>query len=211
MRAPTLALLAGAVFLAACDTATKPSNDNFRNAINEYLAKHGETCTVIDRQFPIDLPRPEQNLQYGIGPKLAALEKAGLVHATDTTAAVHGLVGPLQGPSPAQPVKRYELTNLGKGYFQQVAGGVFGQTTRFCYGHKNVDAIVKWTRPVAMGALTQSEVTYTYKIADAAAWAQRPEIQQAFSDIRATIEGASKMTDVAGLQLTNKGWEVPGQ
>ncbi len=62
-----------------------------------------------------------------------------------------------------------------------------------------------------MGTFSQTEVTYTYKIVDAAPWAQRPEVQQAFPDIRTTVDGTSKTTEVAGLQLTSNGWEVPGQ
>ena len=146
----------------------------------------------------------------GSEPKLAALEQAGLVHATDTTAVVHGMLDPLRGSTPPQPVKRYELTTDGKKYFQQIPG-TLGQTSGFCYGQKSVDSIVKWTEPVTVGTSSQTEVTYTYRIVDPAGWAERPEVQQAFSDIRTTVNGASKTTEVAGLQLTSKGWEVPGQ
>lgn len=165
---------------------------------------------MIGRQFPIDVSQIEQREQYGIGPKLAALEQAGLVRATETTAVVHGMLDPLRGSTPPQPVKRYELTADGKKYFRQIPGAL-GQTSGFCYGQKNVDAIVKWTEPAAVGTSSQTEVTYTYRIVNSADWAQRPDVQQAFTDIRATINGASKTTEVAGLQLTNKGWEVPGQ
>ncbi len=212
MRTPALALLlTGVILLAACNSTTKPSDSNFKKAIDEYLTKHGETCTVFGRQFPVDLPRSEQNEQYGTAPKLAALERAGLVRASDAIAVVHGMFDPLQGSGPAQPVKRYELTESGGKYFHQIPGGPFGQTSGFCYGHKSVDSIVKWTEPARMGTFSQTEVTYTYKIVDAAPWAQRPEVQQAFPDIRTTVDGASKTIEVAGLQLTNKGWEVPGQ
>lgn len=211
MRTPVLTLLAGVVFLAACDSATKPNDGNFRKAIDEYLTKRGEACTVIGQQFPIDLPRSEQNERYGIGPKLAALERAGLVRATDTVAVVHGLLDPLRGSGPAQPVKRYELTESGRKYFQQFPGGAFGQTTGFCYGQKSVDSIVKWTEPMSAGTFSQTEVTYTYKIADLAAWAGRSDVQQVFPDVGTTVSNASKTNQVAGLQLTNQGWEVPGQ
>ena len=195
--------------LTACSSARKPSNENFARAINIYLAKHGEVCMSINRQFPVDLPRSEQNEQYGIGPKLAALEQAGLLHATDTTAVVHGMLDPLRGSGPAQPVKRYELTETAKKYFQQMPSGPFGQSSGFCYGHKSVDAIVKWTELSQAGSSSQTEVTYTYKIADAATWAQRPDVRQAFPDIRATLDGISKKNEVAGLQLTSEGWEIP--
>lgn len=202
-----LATLLDLLLLVACNSAKAPNDTNFTKAINEYLTMHGEVCTVIGRQFPIDLPRSEQSEQYGIGPELVALEQAGLVHSNDTTAVPHGMLDPLRGSGPARSVKRYTLTESGKKYFHQIPGA-FRQTSGFCYGQKSVDAIVKWTNA---GTSSQTEVTYTYKIANLAAWAEHPEVQQAFSDIRTTINGASKTTEVAGVQLTNKGWEVPGQ
>ncbi len=209
-RSVCLFSIAGLLVLAACNNAKSPNDTNFTKAINEYLTKHGAACTAIGRQFPIDIPRSEQSEQYGIAPKLAALEQAGLVRATETTAAVHGMLDPLRGSTPPQPVKRYELTADGRKYFQQIPG-TLGQTSGFCYGQKSVDSIVKWTEPVTTGAYSQAEVAYTYKIVDLASWAERPEVQQAFSDIRTTVNGASKTTEVAGLQLTSRGWEVPGQ
>jgi hypothetical protein len=107
-------------------------------------------------------------------------------------------------------VKRYELTTDGRKYFQQIPG-TLGQASGFCYGQKSVDSIVKWTEPATAGTSSQTEVTYTYRIVDSASWAQRSDVQQAFADIRTTVNGASKTTEVAGLQLTSKGWEVPGQ
>jgi hypothetical protein len=210
MRRFYLVFMASLVSLTACNSARKLSDITFAKAINEYLAKHGEACTVIGRQFPINVPRSEQGEQYGIGPKLAALEQADLVHSSDTTAVVHGMLDSLRGSTPPQPVKRYELTAAGRKYFQQIPG-TLGQTVRFCYGQKSVDSIVKWTAPATVGTSSQTEITYTYRIGNRAAWAERPEVQQAFSDIRMTLNGASKTTEVAGLQLTSRGWEVTGQ
>jgi hypothetical protein len=135
---------------------------------------------------------------------------AGLMQATETTAVVHGMLDPLRGSTPAQPVKRYELSTEGRNYFWYIPG-TLGQTSGFCYGQKSVDSIVKWTDPATVGSSSQTEVTYTYRIVNLAGWAGRPDVQQAFSDIRTTINGASKTTEVVGLQLTSKGWEIPGQ
>jgi hypothetical protein len=210
MRSLYLVPIAGLLFLAACSDVKKPSDASFAKAINDYLRKHGAACTVIGRQFPIDVPRSEQSEQYGIGPKLAVLEQAGLVHSSDTTAVIHGMLDPLRGSTPPQPVKQYELTVDGKKYFQQIPG-TLGQASGFCYGQKSVDSIVKWTEPATVGTSSQTEVTYTYRIIDSASWAQRSDVQQAFADIRTTVNGASKTTEVAGLELTSRGWEVPGQ
>jgi hypothetical protein len=51
----SLILLVGVVFLTACDSARKPSDGNFRKAINQFLEKHGKACTWIGRPCPIDV------------------------------------------------------------------------------------------------------------------------------------------------------------
>lgn len=208
MRRGSFIWSAGLLVLIACNSTKRPSNANFTNAINQYLAKHGQACTSIGRQFPIDIPASKPTDQYGLGPQMAALQQAGLVSETDTTAVVHGMLDPLRGSTPPQRVKRYQLTVEGQKYFQQVPG-TFGQTGGFCYGQKTVDSVVKWTDPVMVGGASQTEVTYTYKIVNLAPWTQQADVQQAFPDIRAVVGGASKANQAAGLQLTNNGWEVP--
>src|ERR1700735_3525891 len=104
MRCFQLVPIAGLLALIACNSTKKPSDANFTKAINDYLTKHGEACTLIGRQFPIDIPRSEQSERFGLGPKLAALEQSGLVHASDTTAVVHGMLDPLGGSTRPQPV-----------------------------------------------------------------------------------------------------------
>jgi hypothetical protein len=205
MRRFSLIFLACVVSFTACNDVKKPSDSNFRKAINQYLEKHGKACTWIGRPFPVDVSEPEQRLQSGTGAQMAVLEAAGLVHSSDTVAATAGIFG----PGAPRRVKRYEPIEAGKKYLQQVPG-VLGQSAGFCYGDKTVDSIVKWTEPLTMRAGSQSEVTYTYKIANLAPWAERPDVQREFGDIRTTVGGISKSNEIAGLQLTNQGWEVPG-
>ncbi len=202
--------LVGLFILVACNSARKPSAENFTGAINQYLAKHGEACTSIGRQFPIDIPASAQQSQYGFGPQLAALRRAGLVSETDTTTVVHGMLDALRCPTPLQPVKRFQLTADGQKYFQQVLG-TFGQTGGICYGQKAVGSILKWGVPVTMGGYPQIEVTYTYKLVNLAPWAEESEIQQSFPDIAATVKAASKAKQNIGLRLTNNVWEVVGR
>jgi len=210
MRRLLLISIATLLFITACNGTKKTNARNFTKAIDQYIAKHGDVCTAIVRQFPIDVPLSEQKEQYGIGSKLAALEQAGLVNSSDTTAVVHGMLDPLRGSTPPQPVKRYALTPEGKKYFQELPNPL-GQASAFCYGQKTVDSIVKWTEPMTMGAFSQTEVTYTYRIVNLAGWAERPDVQRVFPDIGATVSGASKTNQVVTLRLTNQGWEVPGQ
>ena len=49
----------------------------------------------------------------------------------------------------------------------------------------------------------------TYKVVNLALWAERPDVQHAFGDIRTTLNGVSTANQDAGLQLTNQGWVVP--
>jgi hypothetical protein len=208
MRRSFVVSLTALFFLAGCNNTKKPSNANFTKAINQYLVKHGDTCSSLGQTLPIDVTVPGQKEQYGIGPQLAALEEAGLVHSTNTTAVVRGMLGALRGSTPPQPVRRYELTDQGKKYYRQIPA-TFGQEGTFCYGRKMVDSIIKWTEPTTMEGASLSEATYTYKIADLAPWAEKPDVQREFGDIRTTVNGISKTNETAGLQLTNNGWEVP--
>lgn len=207
MRRLILFSLAAFLVLSGCSNEKKPNAVNFTKVINQYLARHGRVCTFFAQTFPIDIPISELKDQYGTAPQMAALEQANLVRGSNTIASIRGMMGAL-GQSAPRPVRRYDLTDEGRKYFQ-MKPGVLGQSGAFCYGQKTVDSIVEWTKPTAMGPNMQSEVAYTYKIADLAPWAKEVPVQQAFGDIRSTVSGISRDDEIAGLQLTNQGWEVP--
>jgi len=69
MRRFLLFSIATLLFITACNDTKKPNARNFTKAIDQYLAKHGDTCTVIVQQFPIDVTLSEQKKQYGIRAK----------------------------------------------------------------------------------------------------------------------------------------------
>jgi len=71
MRCFQFIFILGLLALTACNSAKKADDANFTKAINVYLTNHGAACTVIGRQFPIDLPQSEQIEHFGIEPKLA--------------------------------------------------------------------------------------------------------------------------------------------
>lgn len=201
MRSFLLIPATGFILLIACNDIRKPTSANFTTAVNQYLDHHGQACTLIGPQFPVDIPRSQQST---IDAKLSALQHAGLVSEIDTTAVVHGLMDALRGPSPPQQVHHYTLTAEGQKYVQQVSGAVT-PISSFCYGQKTVDSITHWT----IGSQSEAEVAYTYRIVNLASWAQRPEVQQAFPDIQASLGGASRTEQIVGLRLTDRGWEVP--
>ncbi len=205
MRRFTLFPLAVALLLGGCNSAKKPNAANFTNAINQYLTKHGQECTYFAQALPIDVPASELKDQSGTPTQMAALEKAGLVRGSDTTAVIHGMMGAL-GASAPRPVRRYDLTDTGRKYFQ-VKPGTLGQSSAFCYGQEEVDSIVKWDEPTTQDGTSVTEVTYTYKFQQLADWAKQPDVDQAFSAIKSTVEQAGT-NQVVEVHLTSNGWEA---
>ncbi len=205
MRKLILFSLAAVLVLVGCHNEKKPNFYNFTKAINQHLAKHGQECAYFTQTFPIDVPAAELKEQSGTAPQMAALERAGLVRGSDTTAVIHGMMGSL-GASAPRPVRRYELTDQGRKYLQ-VKPGTFGQSSAFCYGQEEVASIVKWDEQTTQDGTSVTEVTYTYKVQQLADWAKQPDVKQVFPAIRSTVEEAGT-NQVVEVHLTSNGWEA---
>lgn len=205
MRRSLYVVIVGLLLVEGCRSDRKPSETNLVNAVNRYLQGRGPTCTWLAQPFPINVSAAQQKLTFGIAPQMAVLEKAGLVQSLDTETNVPGVFG----GTTRQHVRRYEPTADGKRYLRQTQAALT-QSAGFCYGTKTVDSIVKWTEPTSGQTASETEVTYTFKLSGLAPWAERPDIQSQFGDLRATIGGASKLKETITLQLTNKGWEASG-
>ncbi len=202
------AILSAALVAAfcGCGDPKKPSDSNFEKAIDQHLVKQDGACVAMTGGFPSDVPDSQLRFHHDDG--LKALAKAGLLRSSRTVAKSRDMFGESTNP---EPMTRYELTDEGKKYLRQSKGGFFGSTTQLCYGQEKVDAVVKWTEPANLGPVTMTEVTYTYKLADVAGWAKRPDVQAAFPGIQREMSGQSTEQRRADLQLTNKGWEIPGE
>jgi len=205
MRRSLYLIIVGLLLVGGCRNNRKPSETNLKNAIDRYLQSRGRACTWLGQPFPINVSAAQQKLTFGIAPQMAVLENAGLVQSVDTETNVPGIFG----GATRQHVRRYEPTTDGKRYLRQTQAALT-QSAGFCYGMKTVDSIVKWTEPTGDQPVSETEVTYTYKLSDLAPWAERPDIQNQFGDVRTTIGGTSKLKETITLQLTNKGWEAPG-
>jgi hypothetical protein len=205
MRRVALFSLAIVLWLGGCNGVKKPNADNFTKAINQYLVKNGPACIFFAQTFPIDVLASELKDEFGTPAHMRALEKAGLVRGSDTTAVIHGMMGAL-GASAPRPVRRYKLTNQGRKYFQ-VKPGTLGQSSAFCYGQEQVDSIVKWDKPTTQDETSVTEVTYTYKFQQLADWAKQPDVKQVFPAIKSIVEQAGA-NQVIEVHLTNKGWEA---
>lgn len=209
MRQWTMLIGTTLILFSGCNSAKKPNETSLRNSIDQYLFTQNRACVAMDGQFPIDVPAANWNDKSGEAAELAALERAGLVQSSNTTALVQTPANSLSlSPHKPQPVKRYTVSGDGQKYFQKVRG-TFGRSDGFCYGHEKVDTIVNWSEPVTQGDYSETTVTYTYKIPDLAAWAKLLEVDQAFPSINTTLGDVGKQRSIP-LHRTNKGWLVNG-
>lgn len=209
MRQWTVLIASSFIVFFGCNSAKRPNETNLRNAIDQYLPTQNQACVAVDGRFPLDVPVANWNDKSGEAAKLAALERAGLVQSSNTTAVVQSMANALSlSPHKAEPVKRYTVSSEGQKYFGKVRG-TLGQSDGFCYGDEKVDTIVNRTEPETQGDYSETTVTYTYKIPNLATWAKLPDVQQAFPLIGTTLEMAGKNRTIA-LHLTNKGWTVNG-
>jgi len=93
-------------------------------------------------------------------------------------------------------VNRYTVTDVGARY-----------APRFCYGHREVQAIVNSTKPAQANGFVETNVTFTYTMMDVPVWAKGAEVQAAFPAMAtATTTGG---TATHTLAQTMAGWQVP--
>jgi hypothetical protein len=192
-----------------CSDSKKPSDANFKKAINSDLAKTGSACIDLPQggRFPIAIRVATLNAEKDTVSKLAALERSGLVHSQDVTEVPKGVFSATFTPVKAELVRHFDLTDAGKKDYAQ-AVGFFAVGEHLCYGHRTVNEIIKWTEPASMLGATVSEVIFTYKVEVDRDWAKAPDIQAAFPEINSTLASAHKSQERAAVVLTNKGWEV---
>ena len=101
-------------------------------------------------------------------------------------------------------VELYNLTKEGeeaKKEDHSFSGGV-----ALCYAHPEVERIVNY-KEANVGGEAIAEVKYSYKYVDVAKWAKNKDVQASFTEIQKTLEEKESI-DIAGLEKTNKGWQV---
>ncbi len=100
------------------------------------------------------------------------------------------------GVEPSIHVSRYTPTTAGA----RVA-------PRFCYGHRQVDAIESFTPPAQANGFPETHIVYRYTMAEVPVWAKSDDVKAAFPEMAHNINGAA--TDHATLAGTLAGWQVP--
>jgi hypothetical protein len=176
-----IAALTVSVLLAAgCNTATKPTKENFTLALNTYYSAHDECLFRHSLHFPYEVST--QNDANNERPGLEALAKAQMLSREEEK----GI-----------KAVRYTLTAAGS----RASG-------RFCYGHRQVTTVDDFTPPAkASTGFVETLVSYHYVIKDAPVWAKDDDVKKAFPKMAADLGGQGQ--DKTTLAQTMAGWQVP--
>jgi hypothetical protein len=215
LRPVTLTVIA-ALLLAACDSKTDANSKNFGAALSALFAQKGNFC-LADMAWPVDISLAEFQSQgsipTGTAAQMVALEANGLVSSTNLEL---DQLDMFQKPTGIKgQIKRYTLTDAAKPFYQDRPNSIFvspaaSQTAgALCWGKKTLGQIVKWEGPLKFGDYQEAVVIYTYKIDPIAPWAQKPDIQVAFPDIKPRIAAAGTIQQKHEVKLTSLGWEAP--
>jgi len=192
-------VLLGTLLLTAtaCGSKKDANEKNFAAAMTQYFEKKGRACLWPYRavqRFPVDVSG-----RTHAADEMQALAAVGLVEASEAEVEDRHS---FSTPKRTYKVQRYLPTEKGKSY-QDERG-------RFCYGQRVLDKIVKWQGPLKWGEFQAAQVTYTYKIAKLADWANAPGMQKQFPLMARDLAGVGTKTAQHDMVLTSQGWEAHG-
>ncbi len=202
--ARTVTVVAAALFLAACSGSAGPDEGEFRAAIDAHLAETPRCIADIAWRFPADLRRehhPTLEPDWAaMLERLDVLVRLGLLRAEAVEGAAWG-----------RPM-RYELTDAGRPAYKEFPAGKWDSRKPaggFCYGTPVVDSIIRFTEPAESLGEVQTQVTYTYAVRDAAAWARDPGLQRLYPQLVRELGPDGPSTEAnAVLVKTSDGWRV---
>lgn len=198
------AAAAAALFLMACGGSAGPDEGELRAAIDTHLAETPRCIADIAWRFPADLRRehhPTLERDWAaMLERLDALVRLGLVRST-----------PVEGAAWGRPM-RYELTDAGKPAYREFPAGKWDARKPaggFCYGTPVVDSIVRFTEPAESLGEVQTQVTYTYAVRDAAAWARDPGLQRLYPQLERELAPSGPSTEASAILVeASDGWQV---
>jgi len=206
----TILLLSGAAFfVTACGNDPKAANEaNFKEALNAHYAQMKQ-CVRIGSQPDADGIIQEFRTDGGVQDKQLpfynGLVNLGLLDAVSYQKDTKNFSGQVTGKA---DWVGYKFSENGKTFLRptELDAGAFSTGARqLCYGTPQVVEIINFTEPVqAMGAKV-SNVQYTYRLVDVAAWASDPAIINQFEWMSDRISNLSISKD-DDLVLTNNGW-----
>jgi hypothetical protein len=218
-----MAAAAAAVCVAAVSQAatTDPSQQQLTEAVKAFLVDHGDLC-MAKYNWPRDVTPGDENTDPNDAVQLPVLERLGVVKSveipapkeeTSTTATGAQSSSPLAPrAAPAEPTKRYLLTEKGQQYYLKKKHTIIGphdQVTEhnadFCVAHLTLDKVIKWSLPEPVHNQLETVVRYTYHV-KAADWMSEPDAQKVFPIADRIIRGDGVMLMSATVALQDGKW-----
>jgi hypothetical protein len=190
LRALAWVGLTGAVLLAGCKK-TDDSKANFTAALNRYYAQQPACLWPDAIRFPVQADTSDASKTQ----RYDALVDAGLLTRSTAEKKVF-ILGSHQ-------VNNYDLSDKGRSTWtpdQQQPG--YGN---FCYGIMKVTSLDSYT-PTAAQPDATTTVSYHASLTGAPSWAQSPETQTAFPQVKADL--SQPVVTSATLTDTSGGWAV---
>lgn len=211
-----LMLLAGFVSAAT----PQPTQRELVRAVNSYLAAHGDLC-VGKFAWPRDVTAEDRQNQVNDAVQLPVLERLGLVTSTaivappvaEGAASSVGLDSrPAPAAAPAEPDRRYSLTEKGRRYYLQkkrVTLGAHDLPTEhdadLCVAQLSLNRVVKWTPPDQVRGHLETLVSYSYRVKPAD-WLADPQAREVFPVVDHIIRGQGNTLMTVTVEYQDGHW-----
>jgi hypothetical protein len=199
------AISVAAVLAGGCSSAREPREQTFESAINAHLAQNPKCIGEAAITFPAGVPTAPYMLELSADyrakvERLEALVRLGL------------LTRRVEREGTVQQENVYELTSAGRAVHRQFPPGRWDPSkpvAAFCYGTAEVDSIVRFTEPAeGLGQVT-TEVTYTYRLAQTAPWAEDAGLRRAYPYLEEELATRSTPREATlTLVQASDGWRV---
>jgi hypothetical protein len=184
--------LCASLLLAAGCNKTTESNANYESAINDYYKAHPACLWSQPKKFPVQAATSDDAKTEGYD----ALTDASLLTRTTGEKKVMIIA--------SKQVNNYDVSDKGRSTW--AADPTQPGYGNFCYGHREVTSIDNVTTGADSSGNKTAQVSYHYKIGDAAPWANTQEMKTAFPDLAAALSGPQAET--ASLSMTGDHWQV---
>jgi hypothetical protein len=185
-----VALLGLASFFATGCNNGSNTDMSYKAAINDHFKAHPACIWSEPKKFPAQATTSDDAKTEGYD----ALTQQGLL--TRTTAEKKVLI------VASKQVNNYDLSDKGRTVWTpDSAQPGYGN---FCYGHREVTSIDNSTPGTSSDGAKTVAVSYHYKIADVADWANSPEMKTAYPGMATALD--SNPSDNATLTMTGDHW-----
>jgi hypothetical protein len=189
---------------------TDPNQKQMTEAVNAFLADHGDLC-MAKYTWPRDVTPGDENTDTNDAVQLPVLERLGVVRSVEIPAP--------KEVTQAGPTRRYSLTAKGQQYYLKKKHTILGphdtptqHDADFCVAHLTLDKVVKWSPPEPIHNHLETVVKYTYHI-KSADWLADASAREVFPIVDRIVRGQGTLLMSATVQLQDGKWipVLPGQ